>query len=95
MLGLAVRQDEVPESGSCRVDPWSPIFDGRHRFELEETSGGTNLTQSEDFRGALVRFMRRSLDSQTLKGFAAMNATLRVRAEARVSSEETSSLSAR
>ncbi len=77
---------------STRVFEWlgrlglPRIFDGRHRFELEPTPTGTRLTQSEDFRGGLVRFMRSSLDSVTLQGFEAMNAALKVRAEARVSS---------
>jgi hypothetical protein len=61
--------------------PW--VFDGRHRFELESTSTGTRFTQSEAFNGVVVRFMRKSLDSQTVKGFEAMNAALKAGAEAR------------
>lgn len=58
------------------------VFDGRHRFELVPTeSGGTRLTHTEHFRGVLVRFMRSSLDAQTLAGFEAMNEALKVRAE--------------
>lgn len=58
------------------------IFDGRHRFELAPTaSGGTHLTQNEQFSGALVRFMRTSLDSHTRDGFVAMNEALKTRAE--------------
>ena len=59
------------------------VFDGRHRFELESTPSGSRLTQSEDFRGVLVRFMRGSLDSKTLAGFEAMNDALKTRVEAR------------
>jgi hypothetical protein len=59
------------------------IFDGRHRFELEATaSGGTRLVHTEHFRGILVRFMRKSLDTKTLQGFELMNAALKTRAEA-------------
>jgi hypothetical protein len=59
------------------------VFDGRHRFELTATeSGGTHLVHSEKMTGVLVRFMRKSLDTQTLSGFEAMNAALKVRAEA-------------
>ena len=58
------------------------IFDGRHRFELAPTeSGGTRLTHTEQFSGILVRFMRSSLDTQTLAGFKAMNAALKARSE--------------
>ena len=55
------------------------IFDGRHRFELSETPTGTHLVQREEFRGVLVRPLRRSLDTGTLAGFEAMNAALRRR----------------
>jgi hypothetical protein len=58
------------------------VFDGRHRFELEGTeSGGTHLVHSEQLNGVLVRFMRKSLDNQTVAGFEAMNAALKTRAE--------------
>ena len=61
------------------------IFDGRHRFDLAPTeNGGTLMTQSEQFDGILVRFMRTSLDTQTVAGFDAMNAALKARAEATV-----------
>ena len=55
------------------------VFDGRHRFELSETPTGTHLVQREEFRGVLVRPLRRSLDTGTLAGFEAMNAALRRR----------------
>ncbi|HUW01644.1 MAG TPA: SRPBCC domain-containing protein [Acidimicrobiales bacterium] len=61
------------------------IFDGHHRFELEATPGGkTHLVHTEQFSGVLVRFMRTSLDTKTLDGFALMNDALKHRAEARV-----------
>lgn len=58
------------------------VFDGRHRFELVPTETGTKLVHSEHFRGVLVRFMKKSLDSQTRAGFEAMNDALKARAEA-------------
>ena len=63
------------------------IFDGRHRFDLAPSeNGGTLVTQSEQFDGILVRFMRTSLDTQTVAGFDAMNAALKARSEARARS---------
>ncbi len=59
------------------------VFDGRHRFEIEPTPTGSRFTQSEAFNGVLVRFMKKSLDTQTVKGFDAMNSALKIRAEAR------------
>lgn len=59
------------------------VFDGRHRFELVATpTGGTRLIQGEEFGGVLVRFLRKSLDTQTLQGFELMNTALKTRAEA-------------
>ena len=59
------------------------VFDGRHRFELQATpSGGTRVTHTEQFQGVLVRFMRKTLDTQTKSGFEAMNSALKTRAEA-------------
>jgi hypothetical protein len=63
------------------------IFDGRHRFALAaSTRGGTRVTQSEQFDGVLVRFMRTSLDTKTVAGFDAMNAALKAHVEATVAS---------
>lgn len=59
------------------------VFDGRHRFDLEATStGSTRIIHSEQFDGVLVRFMRKTLDTQTRAGFEAMNIALKSRAEA-------------
>jgi hypothetical protein len=55
------------------------LFDGRHRFELLATGSGTRLIQSEEFRGLLVRPLRRMLDGPTRAGFEAMNDALRRR----------------
>ena len=58
------------------------IFDGRHRFDLAPNeNGGTLVTHSEQLDGILVRLMRKSLDSQTMAGFEAMNVALKARAE--------------
>ncbi len=59
------------------------IFDGRHRFELiSPPSSGTRFVNSEKFSGVLVRFMRRSLETNSKQGFEAMNTALKTRAEA-------------
>ena len=61
------------------------IFEGRHRFELHPNDDGTTrFVHSEYFSGILVRLMKRSLDTQTVAGFEAMNAALKERAEAHV-----------
>ncbi len=79
---------EVTEVDDGKVFEWlghlgfRGVFDGRHRFELEATTSGTRLVQTESFDGILVRFMRASLDSRTKAGFEAMNAALKERAEA-------------
>lgn len=54
------------------------IFDGEHRFLIEETGPGrVRLTQSERFGGILVPLMwRRLRDGGTAKGFRAMNEAL-------------------
>ena len=57
------------------------LFDGRHRFEIEATPTGSRLTQSETFKGVLVRPMRKSLDSKTVQGFEEMNSALKDRVE--------------
>lgn len=58
-------------------------FDGYHEFHLEPIAGDrTRLLHRETFRGVLVPllFDRESLE----KGFAAMNAAIKERAEGRV-----------
>ncbi len=64
------------------------LFDGRHRFELEPTpSGGTRVVHTEHFQGLLVRFLRKSLDTNTKSGFELMNNALKTRAEAAARSD--------
>ncbi len=57
------------------------LLDGRHRFELEATSTGTRVVQSEQFDGVLVRLFRKSINTTTRAGFEAMNQALKSRAE--------------
>lgn len=57
------------------------LFDGRHRFELEPTDGGTRMTHSEEFTGFLVPLLWRSLDTKTRAGFEAMNQALKSKTE--------------
>ncbi len=59
------------------------IFDGRHRWDLEPTTTGTRLTQSEQFTGILVPFLG-SLLKKTEDMFQASNKALAGRAEARL-----------
>jgi hypothetical protein len=56
------------------------VFDGEHRFELEPRDGGTHFVQSETFRGLLVPVFGGGLE-KTRRGFEAMNAALKQRAE--------------
>jgi hypothetical protein len=57
------------------------LFDGAHLFTLTpRLDGGTDLTQSEVFRGLLVPMMGATL-RRTGAGFTAMNQALRDRAE--------------
>ncbi len=59
------------------------VFDGRHRFQLVSTGEGTRLIHTEHLRGVLLPFLKKSLDTHTVKGFESMNAALKDRAEAR------------
>lgn len=77
----------VTEVDESRVFEWlgrlgvPGVFDGRHRFELVPTEHGTRLIQTEHFRGVLVPFLKKSLDTNTVAGFEAMNHALKERAE--------------
>lgn len=58
------------------------LFDGEHRFLIEETKDGkTRFTQREEFRGMLVGMAWKGLEPSTRKGFEEMNAALKMRAE--------------
>lgn len=56
------------------------IFDGEHAFELEERGGICVFRQSERFTGLLVPLLGGVL-AATERGFQAMNAALKKRAE--------------
>lgn len=58
------------------------LFSGEHRFVIEPHEGGSLFVQSEKFSGLLVPFFRRSLETDTRRGFEEMNHALRERAEA-------------
>jgi hypothetical protein len=58
------------------------LFDGRHRFALEDIGGGrARFHQEEDFTGILVPLMTSVLE-RTAEGFTEMNQALKMRAEA-------------
>lgn len=64
------------------------IFDGRHRFDLEPNDdGGTRLTHTEKLSGILVRPLRKSLDTRTIRGFEQMNSALKSRSEALINGQ--------
>lgn len=53
------------------------IFDGEHRFTIDEVGPGrVRFVQGERFRGLLVPFLRRLLEVDTPATFAAVNAAL-------------------
>jgi len=53
------------------------IFDGEHRFEINETEPGrVTFVQSERFRGVLVPFVRKMIEGNTLSMLERVNADL-------------------
>ena len=68
---------------------WIPgLFDGEHRFTIEDLGDGTSrFTQAERFSGILARPILRMVRHQTETGFNAMNAALKERVESRVDVE--------
>ena len=61
---------------------FSGIFDGEHRFELVNSNdGSTTFLHSENFKGLLVPLFRKQLDTNTKRGFEAMNIKLKELAE--------------
>ena len=62
------------------------VFDGEHCFEMSPLGEGrTRFVQREKFSGLLVPFLWNSLATNTRRGFQAMNAALKDRAEAATS----------
>ena len=57
------------------------LFDGEHAFRLEERAGGCRFHQTERFSGVLVPLFGAGLLRATGRGFEAMNAALKARAE--------------
>lgn len=58
------------------------LFDGEHRFEIRMTDDTKlRFVQREAFGGLLVPILWKSLKGATQKGFEAMNAALKQRAE--------------
>jgi hypothetical protein len=58
------------------------LFDANHLFIVEPSAvAESRFIQRERFTGALVPFVRRSLDRGTLPAFQAMNAAIKDRAE--------------
>jgi hypothetical protein len=58
------------------------LFDGEHAFGLEELAEGCRFRQTERFSGILVPLFGAGLPEATRRGFEAMNAALKARAEA-------------
>ena len=56
------------------------IFDGTHKFALDEVGEHTRMTQSETFCGALVPFIGKII-TQTEADFRVLNQALKQRAE--------------
>ncbi len=58
------------------------VFDGEHRFQIEELGNGQlKFTQSEKFYGFLVPVFKKKLNTDTIKGFMAMNEKIKEEAE--------------
>ncbi len=58
------------------------LFDGDHRFQLEEQGEYTRLIQSERFTGIFAGRLTGSIISDTAEAMAAMNRALKARVEA-------------
>ena len=58
------------------------LFDGEHFFKIEPLSEkSVKFIHGEDFKGLLVGFLAKSLDTDTLRGFREMNEALKNLAE--------------
>ena len=58
------------------------LFDGEHYFRLSPSAAGTQLLHGEVFRGILIPFFRKDLETKVRAGFEQMNRALKDRAEA-------------
>jgi hypothetical protein len=62
--------------------PLPGLFDGEHRFVIEDLPDGrVRFQHSERFTGLLVPLLRGKLEGETRRGFDEMNAALKRRAE--------------
>ncbi|MFY0686777.1 MAG: SRPBCC domain-containing protein [Cyclobacteriaceae bacterium] len=62
------------------------LFDGMHKFEIQQTAGGkVRVVQSEQFKGILTGMVLKRIGDETISGFKAMNAALKERVEAEIS----------
>jgi hypothetical protein len=60
----------------------SRLFDGEHIFQIETLDEKrVKFIQSENFKGLLVGFLAKSLDTDTLREFKEMNEALKNQAE--------------
>jgi hypothetical protein len=57
------------------------VFDGEHRFQIEDHGKTCRFFQSERFSGLLVPLFGAGMFDATRRGFEAMNAALKKRAE--------------
>ncbi|EHC18714.1 SRPBCC domain-containing protein [Fischerella thermalis BR2B] len=65
------------------------LFDGEHIFLIQSlTINRTHFIQREIFRGILVPFFTRQLETNTCQGFAEMNRALKMRSEQSESTEK-------
>jgi hypothetical protein len=56
------------------------IFDGEHRFEIDETAPGrVRFVQGERFKGLMVPFLRKLIEVDTAATFTNVNAALAAR----------------
>jgi hypothetical protein len=69
-----------PDAELSWVSSLPGIMSGEHRFTLTPADGGTQLTQSETYRGLLVVLAGQGLD-RAGASFRAMNEALKQRAE--------------
>lgn len=55
------------------------LFDGEHKFLIEPlVTGNIRFTQQESFTGLLVPLFAKNIDTNTRRGFEAMNKALKV-----------------
>ena len=58
------------------------LFDGEHKFELiDNHNGTTTFVQSEKFKGILIPFFKKMIESNTKEGFKMMNEKLKEQVE--------------